>query len=127
MNIKRGLLLLCWVGLGLPLVAQTDHVPGELIISLKPVQARQSLQGTQRASTVDQLKQTFNIKDVKKITPPSPKMQAQGRLSLIPQNELYVLSFNEKENMKDQAKAVAQHPDVVYAEPNYYVYALSND
>ncbi len=114
---------------------QPDIVPGEAIVRLESQPAFQALNASVRPDgivatgldNIDRLNQQFGVTGFDPLIKPVAQASGETLLSLAARQPallgLYVARFDPETDPVAVAAAYDAEPSVIYAEPNYYVYA----
>ena len=114
---------------------QPDIVPGQLLVKLSREPAELALKATPRADgiivtgldAIDQLNARFGVTSFEPLLKPIAQAAQESVSSLAARRPavagLYVVRFDPAQDPADVAVAYQQAPEVIYAEPNRYVYA----
>lgn len=114
---------------------QPDMVPGEVIVKLEDQPAFQALNASVRPDgivatgldNIDRLNQQFGVTEFDPLIKPVAQASGETLLSMAARQPallgLYVAGFDSATDPVAVAAAYDAEPGVIYAEPNYYVYA----
>jgi hypothetical protein len=114
---------------------QPDMVPGEVIVKLETQPAFQALNASVRPDgivatgldNIDRLNQQFGVTEFDPLIKPVAQASGETLLSMAARQPallgLYVAGFDSATDPVAVAAAYDAEPGVIYAEPNYYVYA----
>lgn len=114
---------------------QPDVVPGQLVLKLDRQPAELALKATPRADgiimtgldAIDQLNARFGVTSFEPLLKPLAQAAQESISSMAVRRPavagLYVVKFDPAQDPTEVAAAYEQTPEVIYAEPNHYVYA----
>ncbi|MGQ9502651.1 MAG: S8 family serine peptidase [Anaerolineae bacterium] len=112
-----------------------DVVPGQIILKLQPQPALRALAAEPGAdgiiatgvTNIDRLNREFGVKDFEPLLRPLAEASGESIRSMAERHPvimgLYLVSYEADVTPETVAAAYAGEPNVIYAEPNYYVYA----
>lgn len=125
MRGKIFLIVFWMVCLGFPLRAEgisesvTSFVPGQLIIKFRPEPRNVA---SIASVSLDSLAERFNGKRVQTLETSS---RNGAGIQSVASEEVAVYQFENEAELAEIQQVLETHPQVTYAEPNYYVYASS--